>query len=436
VKSRSIFEFDLILPLSVTALMTIGILFIYSSGISSTGINMSNEYIKQIFWASIGLLMLVLFNFIDYSKLKNLSKYFYFLLLLILLLTLMFGQVVKGSRAWLGIGPFGGQPSEFSKVATILFLAKYLEDSQKSQNSLLRFIIALGIGFFPMGLILLQPDLGTAMVFVPLVLMMVFLAGLPLRYIAFVTFTGLMAIFLTVLPAWEEFILGYSVRALQFLINPDLLIITILASFIILVLSLGGYIFIKKRYYYWITYTVSIFMLSLAGAFLGGKVLKDYQLKRLIVFIDPSVDPQGAGWNVIQSITAVGSGGGVGKGFLKGTQSHYRFLPEQSTDFIFSIIAEEWGFLGCSVIFILFLVIMLRSLYILNTAKDKFGLYMGGGVLAVIFFHFIINVGMAMGIMPITGIPLLFLSYGGSALWSALLGIALIMNVYSHRYKY
>jgi rod shape determining protein RodA len=190
--------------------------------------------------------MLVLFNFIDYSKLKNLSKYFYFLLLLILLLTLMFGQVVKGSRAWLGIGPFGGQPSEFSKVATILFLAKYLEDSQKSQNSLLRFIIALGIGFFPMGLILLQPDLGTAMVFVPLVLMMVFLAGLPLRYIAFVTFTGLMAIFLTVLPAWEEFILGYSVRALQFLINPDLLIITILASFIILVLSLGGYFYKKE----------------------------------------------------------------------------------------------------------------------------------------------------------------------------------------------
>ncbi len=416
--------------------MVIGILFIYSSGISSTGINMSNEYIKQIIWASVGLVILIFFNFLDYGQLKNLSRYFYILFIILLILTLKFGQVINGARSWLSFGPLGIQPSEFSKIATILFLAKYLENTQKSNNPLQRFIVALGIGFLPMGLVLLQPDLGTAMVFVPLVLVMVFLAGIPLRYIAFVTLAGLLSILLTVLPAWEEFILGHSVRALQFLINPDLLVITFFSSMIILMLAVVGYLFIKKKYYYWISYFISVFILSLAGAFGAGKVLKDYQLKRLIVFIDPGVDPQGAGWNVIQSITAVGSGGGMGKGFLKGTQSHYRFLPQQSTDFIFSIIAEEWGFLGCSAIFLLFLIIMLRSLYILNISKDLFGLYMGGGILAVIFFHFIINIGMAMGIMPITGIPLIFLSYGGSALWTGLLGIALIMNVYSHRYKY
>jgi len=154
------------------------------------------------------------------------------------------------------------------------------------------------------------------------------------------------------------------------------------------------------------------------------------------VFLDPNVDPRGAGWNIIQSVTAIGAGGFTGKGFLQGTQSHYRFLPEQSTDFIFSIFSEEAGFIGGIAVFILFLIICLRLLRIIKITTDPFAAYICAGLVGVYSFHFLVNVGMTMGIMPITGIPLLFMSYGGSSLISAMLGIGLAMSIYVRRYNH
>ena len=157
---------------------------------------------------------------------------------------------------------------------------------------------------------------------------------------------------------------------------------------------------------------------------------------RLVVFLKPEVDPRGSGRNIIQSLTAVGSGGLTGKGYLQGTQSHYQYLPQRSTDFIFSIIAEEWGFLGSFAVLLLFGIILVRGIFILFNARDSFGVFIGAGVLTMIFFHMMINIGMAIGIMPITGIPLLFLSYGGSSLWTAVIGMALLQNIYLNRYTY
>ena len=435
-RDRSFFELDLILFLGTIALMIISILFIYSSGISSTGINYSNEYIRQIVWAATSIIIMVVFTFFDYSRLKDLSRYLYPVLILLLLLTLVFGQVRNGARSWLSILGFGFQPSEFTKLATILFLGRYLSETKRSTRDLSRFLIAMGIAMLPCGLILLQPDMGTAMVFVPVFLVMIFLAGTRIRYILFMISAVFLAILIGMLPAWEEYILGEKIPFLQFLVGNDYIKITLVSTLLVLAVSLTGQIFLKKKYFYWISYGISIFVTAILGGMAARIVLKDYQIKRLIVFIDPGVDPQGAGWNVIQSITAVGSGGFWGKGFLKGTQSHYRFLPQQSTDFIFSIIAEEWGFVGCLAIFLIFTAILIRSLMILSSSKDSFGLYIGGGILGMIFFHFIVNIGMAMGIMPITGIPLIFLSYGGSALWTGVLGISILANIYSHRYKY
>ena len=156
---------------------------------------------------------------------------------------------------------------------------------------------------------------------------------------------------------------------------------------------------------------------------------------RLIVFLDPSVDPRGAGWHIIQSMTAIGSGGLLGKGFLHGTQSHYRFLPTQSTDFIFSIFTEEWGLLGGLIVFALFLLICLRLIRIMKTTADNFSVYVAGGLTVMYVFHFLINVGMAMGIMPITGIPLHFMSYGGSSLITAMAGIGLALNIHIRRFN-
>jgi rod shape determining protein RodA len=209
----------------------------------------------------------------------------------------------------------------------------------------------------------------------------------------------------------------------------------ILVAVVILGLSAWGWISYKKNYYFWIAYVTLAFVASISASVLAHKVLKEYQIMRLIVFMDPRIDPRGSGWNILQSITAIGSGGFLGRGFLQGTQSHYRYLPQQSTDFIFSIIAEEWGFLGGLTVFGLFLVLLRRSAAIMRSLRDKYSLYTTAGVMGMIFFHFMINAGMAMGIMPITGIPLFFLSYGGSSLWVILISIGLLLGISARRYR-
>lgn len=217
-----------------------------------------------------------------------------------------------------------------------------------------------------------------------------------------------------------------NIEMLKYLMIP-LILVALLAGW--------GYLRFKRGYYYWIMYAAAIFLTGSLGSLAAGLVVKDYQIMRLIIFMNPRVDPQGAGWNIIQSVTAVGSGGFWGKGFLQGTQSHYRFLPQQSTDFIFSILAEEWGFVGGMVVFLLFLVILIRGIKIAYTARGSYALYVGSGIVAMIFFHVMVNIGMAMGIMPITGIPLFFLSYGGSSLWTAMIAVGILLNIHQRRYR-
>ena len=177
-------------------------------------------------------------------------------------------------------------------------------------------------------------------------------------------------------------------------------------------------------YFYWIFYFASLVVVSAVCSVAVRLALKDYQIMRFVIFLNPQLDPQGSGWNILQSLTAIGSGGFHGKGFLHGTQSHYQFLPSQSTDFIFSIVSEEWGFLGGLLVLGLYLIILLRGLGIVWSVRaDSFGYLVGAGVLSLLFVHLLINAGMAMGIMPVTGIPFLFLSYGGSSLWASLTSV-------------
>jgi rod shape determining protein RodA len=196
-----------------------------------------------------------------------------------------------------------------------------------------------------------------------------------------------------------------------------------------------GFLLYRKGYFFWLVYGTAVLIFSLGASYMAQKVLKDYQIMRLIVFLNPDIDPRGAGWHIIQSITAIGSGGLKGKGYLQGTQSHYRFLPEQSTDFIFSIFSEEWGFIGGVMVFVLFMIICLRLVRIMKATVDPFGSYIAAGLAAMYSFHFIINVGMTMGIMPITGIPLIFMSYGGSAVLAGMAGIGLAMSINFRRFE-
>lgn len=435
-RSRSLFGFDVYVLAATLALMVIGVLFIYSSGVTATGIVFSNEYIKQIVWGGCGLVLLVGTAFLDYDKLRRWSWWVYGSCLLLLLVTLQFGKVVNGARSWLGIWELGIQPSEFMKVACIIALARYLSKNQRRVQELPVFLVGLLIIIVPMGLVLIQPDMGTAMVYVPIFLAVVFVAGGRIRHVLFVVLAAAVMVLLTLVPAWYRQV-GDPNSPLATLLS-DRRLLLYASGTLAAVGGLGawGFATLKRSYFYWIVYTSGVLVVGLMAAVAASVVLKDYQLMRLIVFLDPEVDPRGAGWNIIQSLTAVGSGGLWGKGFLQGTQSHYRFLPQQSTDFIFSIISEEWGFWGGLLVFVLFLIIILRGLYISSTARDSFGAFTGAGIVGMILFHVIVNVGMAMGIMPVTGIPLFFLSYGGSSLWTALVSIGILLSIYLRRYRY
>ncbi|MDR1428737.1 MAG: rod shape-determining protein RodA [Spirochaetaceae bacterium] len=433
---RNILDIDLSLFLSSLLLACFGILFIYSSGISSARTLASTEYIRQIVWAVSGMLIALVISMLDYRRIYDLSAYIYLAILLLLVYTVFFGRMVSGARAWIGIGGFGIQPSEFAKIATILALARYLDSTRHEQNEFKRFAVSSALVFIPMGIILLQPDFGTALVFIPILLTMTFIAGLSLRYVFFMTACIILSGLLMVLPLWHIHILRGAFPSLMILTNIRFILLGGIFLVTVFAIALYGFLRFRKRYFYWIVYTSAVLLLSLGASFVGGKMLQDYQIMRLIVFLDPNVDPRGSGWNIIQSITAIGSGGVLGKGYLQGTQSHYRFLPQQSTDFIFSIFSEEWGLVGGLLVFALFLIILLRLVRITRTTSDPFGSYIASGFAAMVAFHFIVNVGMTMGIMPITGIPLLFMSYGGSALISAMTGIGLSLSIYSRRFQH
>ncbi len=428
--------FDYLLFLSVTVLIAIGVMFIYSSGVNADGILLTNEYIKQIVFGITGVILMVVLAIFDYRKFFQWSPYLFAGAIVILVYTRFFGRYVNGARSWLGIGDFGVQPSEFMKIIFILFLARFLEKSEKTDYPRRRFIKALCIMLLPVLLILSQPDLGTASVYIPIFLAMCFAANIPLRYLMMVLLFGVLTVFFTVLPLWESNILGHSIPVISILTDDRMRLIAIVALSIITLLSITGKLIFKNKYYYWMTYVFGILTFSFVCSIGAEKVLKDYQIMRLIVFLNPNVDPLGSGWNIIQSITAIGSGGTWGRGFLNGTQSHYRFLPQQSTDFIFSILSEEWGFAGGMVVFALFTIILVRGLIIIKNTTNTYGYYISSGIVFMIFFHFIINVGMVMGIMPITGIPLLFLSYGGSSLWTALMAVGILMSINMRRMDY
>ena len=434
-KLRAILGIDYLLLLPVIVLLVLGILFIYSSGVTTTGVQASDEYIRQITWASIGFVAAIMLSMINYRKFYNFSIYIYFLSLLPLLYTLVLGHTISSASRWLRIGTFGLQMSEFVKISVIILLARFLADTDRKRETFSRFLVSCIIVFIPMGIVLLQPDLGTALVYIAILITMIFMAGVKMCYVSFmVSCIVLTGIFL-VLPLWQTFILRRNLAFMAFLTDFRVIMITALFFFIIAGIAVLGYIKYKKRYFFWIIYISAIIVFSLVASYTARVVLRSYQIMRLIVFLDPHVDPRGAGWNIIQSVTAIGAGGFTGTGYLQGTQSQFQFLPEQSTDFIFSIFSEEAGFLGGIFVFVLYMFICTRLLRTIKIVTDPFAKYVCAGLVGVFSFHFIINVGMTMGIMPITGIPLLFMSYGGSSVLASMIGIGLALSIYVRRYN-
>lgn len=433
---RPLLTVDPLLMLAVLGLTSIGILFIYSSGVNSNGVLLTAEYLKQLVWAGVAIVVMVSISYVNYNLLRDLSLWIYVLFLVLLVLTLLVGKVVNGAKAWLGFFGFGGQPSEFAKIATILFLARFLANRRDEIRDWRVFLRAFLIVAVPMVLIPRQPDTGTTLVFVPVFLMMLFMAGAQIRHVAFLAVTGVLSVIIALIPSVQA-IIYHETNGIGSLLS-DVRVVAVVAGSLAVLLALSwvGLRQFKQRTYYWLAFVFSIALLSFLIGFALRAVLKDYQVMRFIVFLDPSVDPKGSGWNLIQSMTAIGSGGFLGKGFLAGTQSHYRFLPMQSTDFIFSILGEEWGFIGALAVFGFFLLLLFRMLYIMQVIKDNFGVLVIAGFVGMFFTHVFINIGMTVGVMPVTGIPLYFLSYGGSSLIAGALAVGICMNIYNRRFRF
>jgi len=427
-------DMDYSLLLSMVFLIAVGILSISSSGIDAEGVRFSNEYSKQMIWALSGLVLALVAISLDISRLKNYMFFAYTGMILLLVYTRFAGRLVNGARSWIGIGEYGIQPSEFAKIITILYLAYYLDESEH-RKSIIRILGSSIIIGIPVLLILSQPDFGSALVFFPILIAMLLVGNVDIRHTLFIVLSLGGTFILLILPLAGKFFFPPGNLIELAYTRENVLQIFTAFLFLVLELSLWGWAAFRKKYYFWLSYILGVIDLSILISWFGQKVLREYQIMRLMVFLNPDVDPQGAGWNIIQSVTAIGSGGFLGKGYLRGTQSHARFIPQQSTDFIFSIIAEEWGFLGSAALIIIFCVFLYRMIKIIDTTKDRYTLLVTGGFFGMFFFHFMINIGMAIGIMPITGIPLYFISYGGSSLWAGMIAVGFMLGISARRYR-
>jgi len=357
-------------------------------------LDMDMNYGKQLIWIITSVVLAVMILVIDAKFYSTFSILIYILTIGMLMGVLAFGKEIAGSRSWFQIGSFSLQPSEFAKVATALALAKYLSGLETDLGSFRTRLASLFFMLLPAALILLQPDTGSALVFTSFMLVL-FREGMS----GTLLFVGVVVAVLFILA----------------LLFNKFIIIGVLAANTALVLYLYPYLRRKWVLVAGIFLLTSAYIFSVDYAF--ENVLEPHQKKRINVLLGIEKDIHGAGYNVNQSKIAIGSGGFSGKGFLKGTQTKFDFVPEQSTDFIFCTIGEEWGFLGSFAVIALFMGLLARLVILAERQRSKFSRIYGYAVASIIFFHFTVNIGMTIGLFPVIGIPLPFISYGGSSLW-------------------
>lgn len=352
----------------VLGLVSIGLAMMYSVT-TTMGPMGRNFLLKQVAWLCLGITVLTALIFVDYHWLERWAIPLFVLTIVVLIFVWGFGKVTAGSRRWIEFGFMRVQPSEFAKLAVVIFLAKYYQDTPSADSHTLNGLIKPAlIVAIPFVLVLVQPDLGTAGVLLLIAASIILFAAASVRSLLWLA--GLCAI------------------------------------------------------------------LAPALYLLSDRILFDYQKRRLTTFFNPDLDPLGAGYHILQSQIAIGSGGVLGKGFLEGTQNQLMFLPVKHTDFIFSVLAEEFGFIGCFFTLLLFTALFMRGLTIAAETRDKFGGLLAFGCVVLIFWHVVVNVGMVSGLIPVVGAPLSFMSYGGSSLMVSFMAVGIMASVAMRREKY
>ena len=350
-------DFDRVVVIVTLCIVIFGLLVLYSAT-QARGLPFTKGFVmKQASWLAISTVVFLVIVSVPYQRWLDLGYAFYGINIILLVLVLVIGHTRLGAQRWFAIGSFAFQPSEFIKANLILAMAGYIgskKDDMVSLRSLFIPIVLLGIPFL---LVLVQPDLGSALLLLPIFFAMLIVGGARMKYILIMIGLGI-----AVLPLFWH-------------------------------------------------------------------VLHDYQRQRLLVFLDPNIDPLGAGYTIIQSKIAIGSGGLLGKGWLAGTQNQLNFLPERHTDFIFSVVGEEWGFIGALALILLYFLVISRMFRIAFTTSDMYGRLIAVGVATLLMLQVTINVGMTMGMLPVVGIPLPLVSYGGSSLLATFFAIGLVLNV-------
>lgn len=356
---RLLKHIDYILIILVLGLCILGLLVIYSSTYQENMANGTIQFVKkQLISILVGLLICFLITMFDYHEIIKTAIPVYILSLIALIYVLYFGKEIGGARRWIQLAGQEFQPSEFAKIALILFLSDFLNRQKDRLSDFLYFLLPFLFAGILMLLSYKQPDLGTALVFFAITLLMIFIAGIR----------------------WQYIVIGF---------------------FLVL----------------------SLFPIS-------WSILRDYQRSRLILFLNPEMDPLGAGYNIIQSKVAIGSGGLFGKGLFSGIQSQLKFLPSQHTDFVFAVIGEELGFAGALLLLSFFILLLWKGIKIAQEAPDLLGTLLAAGITSFLFVQIFINIGMSMGLMPATGLPLPFISYGGTFMISNFIGIGILLNVH------
>lgn len=430
-------------------------------------IDLSQRYGKQFIWILATLVIAVFVVVIDSRFYTFFAWFVYGFTILLLMLVLVLGKEINGARSWFQIGALSLQPSEFAKFSTALALAAYLNSRKLDLNRFRSLSISGGIILLPAALVAIQPDMGSSIVYFSL-FMVLFREGMS-PYIFISAFIMLILFFFTLLfnnlyltvgligiafilawltsRKWTVVVAGAGVfiasSAVVWLFNrfitrslkdDQILFFALVLSGV----AYGVYFFNKKAVSLLVIYIFLVGSLLFVNSvnFAFNSILKPHQKERVEIMLGIKSDPHGTGYNVNQSIISVGSGGFSGKGYLQGTQTKFKFVPAQSTDFIFCTIGEEWGFLGSFLIIALYVVLLLRLIFLAEKQRSLFSKVYGYGVVSIIFIHFFINIGMAIGIVPVIGIPLPFLSYGGSSLWGFTILLFIFLRLDASRAEY
>ncbi len=398
-------HFDVRLGLITLGLVILGVVSVYSAVYDARA---SDIFHKQLIWVALGSAAFLFLWAMPFRFLQFISYPAYLASLAMLLAVLLLGKTVSGSTSWFNLGAFRLQPSEFCKITTTLALAAYLSRTGVSLQKFRDLAIAGGIVLAPVALIMMQPDLGTSVTFLGMFFPVLYWGGAS-RF----TLLSVVAPIVTVIAA-------------LFGITP----------FLIALLVLGVLMFVTRDHNIVAAVVFSTTVrVGISVQFIYDG-LKPYQQKRIATFLDPNADPLGAGYNILQSKVAIGSGGLFGKGYLHGSQTQLAFIPEQWTDFIFCVPGEEFGFVGAATVLGLSMALLARGVTIASLVRSRHSSYVAIGLTGILGAHMLINMGMALGLMPVIGVPLPFLSYGGSSLLAVMCMAGILMNLYAHRKEY